>query len=188
MSNKSIAKRKSVEDVPASARDRRAYCHTPSDRSNVFSDSAMMIREYCHTPIQIKAKFIYNHLISSEINRASGYNSCNPALTASAAMPATWGKVMPTRIYNRGAVADPAAISSGCNVNRFGASPANRPSDSRLIAHNYRLLPHLLSHILLPDDDPTPLPGSNIIWRLTHRLLMQFLVAKILHHHCFLYL
>ena len=98
------------------------------------------------------------------------------------------GKVMPTRIHNRGAVADPAAISSGCNVNRFGASPANRPSDSRLIAHNYRLLPHLLSHILLPDDDPTPLPGSNIIWRLTHRLLMQFLVAKILHHHCFLYL
>ena len=92
---------------------------------------------------------------------------------------------MPTRIYNRGAVADPAAISSGCNVNRFGASPANRPSDSRLIAHNYRLLPHLLSHILLPDNDPTPLPGSNIIWRLTHRLLMQFLVAKILHHHCF---
>ena len=120
MSNKSIAKRKSVEDVPASARDLRAYCHTPSDRSNVFSDSTMMIREYCHTPIQIKAKFIYNHLISSEINRASGYNSCNPALTASAAMPATWGKVMPTRIYNRGAVADPAAISSGCNVNRLG--------------------------------------------------------------------
>ena len=76
----------------ASARDLRAYCHTPSDRSNVFSDSTMMIREYCDTPIQIKAKFIYNHLISSEINRASGYNSCNPALTASAAMPATWGK------------------------------------------------------------------------------------------------
>ena len=41
-------------------------------------------------------------------NRASGYNINNPALTASEAMPATWGKSMSPRGINRGAVADSA--------------------------------------------------------------------------------
>ena len=34
---------------------------------------------------------IYNHLTASDINRASGYILNNLMLTASAAMPATWG-------------------------------------------------------------------------------------------------
>ena len=41
-------------------------------------------------------------------NRASGCNINNPALTASAAQPATWGKPINPRGINRGAVADSA--------------------------------------------------------------------------------
>ena len=48
----------------ASARDLRAYCHTPSDRSEVFGDGAMMIEgvsKFCileknHTLCRLKGE------------------------------------------------------------------------------------------------------------------------------------
>ena len=51
---------------------------------------------------------MYNYLIISNINRASGYIVNNLMLTASEAMPATWGKLMKPIAVNRGAVADSA--------------------------------------------------------------------------------
>ncbi|MGM9813255.1 MAG: hypothetical protein ACI30V_10510 [Muribaculaceae bacterium] len=50
-----------------------------------------------------------NNLITSDINRASGCSFYNLALTASEAIPATWGPVKYPNKYNRGAVAHPAA-------------------------------------------------------------------------------
>ena len=52
-------------------------------------------------------------------NRASGCNINNPALTASEAMPATWGKPMNPRDNNRGAVADSANEGNSRPVRRF---------------------------------------------------------------------
>ena len=51
---------------------------------------------------------MYNYLTISNINRASGYIVNNLMLTASEAMPATWGKLMKPIAINRGAVADSA--------------------------------------------------------------------------------
>ena len=44
---------------------------------------------------------MYNYLIISNINRASGYIVNNLMLTASEAMPATWGKLMKPIAINR---------------------------------------------------------------------------------------
>lgn len=30
-------------------------------------------RAYCHTPLHVRRNFAYNHLITSDINRSSGY-------------------------------------------------------------------------------------------------------------------
>ena len=46
-------------------------------------------RAYCHTPLQTRRSIIYNHLIVSDINRASGYNLHNPTLAPQATM---WGQ------------------------------------------------------------------------------------------------
>ena len=50
-----------------------------------------------------------NHLIISFINRVSGYIIYNLTLTASEAMPATWGNTTQHNNINRGAVADSAS-------------------------------------------------------------------------------
>ena len=47
-----------------------------------------------------------NALITSDINRASGYSLHNPALAPQATM---WGRLNAHIIHNRGAVAHPAA-------------------------------------------------------------------------------
>ena len=46
-------------------------------------------RAYCHTPLQTRRSIIYSHLITSDINRASGYNLHNPTLAPQATM---WGQ------------------------------------------------------------------------------------------------
>ena len=60
-------------------------------------------------PYKSRRNSMYNYLIISNINRASGCNFSNDLmLTASEAMPATWGKLMKPIAINRGAVADSA--------------------------------------------------------------------------------
>ena len=52
--------------------------------------------------------YLYKEQSLPTHNRASGCNLYNLTLTASEAMPATWGKSMNPRGINRGAVADSA--------------------------------------------------------------------------------
>ena len=71
--------------------------------TTAFVLGRMAIRSY-----KPRRNSMYNYLIISNINRASGYIVNNLMLTASEAMPATWGKLMKPIAINRGAVADSA--------------------------------------------------------------------------------
>ena len=71
--------------------------------------TAFVLGRIAIRPYGTRRNSMYNYLIISDINRASGCNFSNDLmLTASEAMPATWGKLMKPIAINRGAVADSA--------------------------------------------------------------------------------
>ena len=71
--------------------------------------TAFVLGRIAIRPYGTRRNSMYNYLTISNINRASGCNFSNDLmLTASEAMPATWGKLMKPIAVNRGAVADSA--------------------------------------------------------------------------------
>ena len=70
--------------------------------------TAFVLGRIAIRPYGTRRNSMYNYSIISNINRASGYIVNNLMLTASEAMPATWGKLMKPIAVNRGAVADSA--------------------------------------------------------------------------------
>ena len=70
--------------------------------------TAFVLGRIAIRPYGTRRNSMYNYLIISNINRASGYSLCNLMLTASEAEPATWGKPIKPIAINRGAVADSA--------------------------------------------------------------------------------
>ena len=76
-----IRRRKCRTNLSIKERPLRTYMHLLHLRETC--------RAYCHTPLQTRRSIIYSHLITSDINRASGYNLHNPTLAPQATM---WGQ------------------------------------------------------------------------------------------------
>ena len=79
----------------------RGVCNIVGAYSNTHGRCAaciLRLGSIWYTPTNQGQNTIYNNLTISNINRSSAYTFRNLALTASEAMPATWGKRMPPRI------------------------------------------------------------------------------------------